>query len=91
MADVPGCAESRTGELGPGKCQSDAGAPGPEEKAAGGGKESEGVFYCVLSYIFNSIRSQSSQNMSSTFLQPRCPPPFFKKSLFVTAPLFFLA
>lgn len=53
MAGVPGCAESRTGELGPGKCQSDAGASGPEEKAAGGGKEGGGVFLCALSYIFN--------------------------------------
>lgn len=58
MAGVPGCFESRTRELRPGECQSDAGASGPEEKAAGGGKEGGGVFFlCVLSYIFNSIRS----------------------------------
>lgn len=52
MAGVPGCAESRTGELGPGECQSDAGASSPEEKAAGGGKEGRGVFFVCLKLYF---------------------------------------
>lgn len=39
VADIPGCLESWPGEPGLGKCQPDAGAPDPEEEAAGGGKE----------------------------------------------------
>lgn len=46
MAGVPGCAESRTGEPRPGECQSDAGASGPEEKAARGGKK---IIFLILS------------------------------------------
>lgn len=38
MEGVPGCAQSRPGELGSGQRQSNAGASGPEEKAVGGGK-----------------------------------------------------
>lgn len=49
MAGVPGRAEPWPGELGPGKCQSDAWAPGPEEEAAGGGKEGSGARFFLLS------------------------------------------
>lgn len=47
MESVPGCTQSRPGELGSGQCQSNAGAPGPEEEAVGGGKE-DGISFCAF-------------------------------------------
>lgn len=48
MEGVPGCTQSRPGELGSGQCQSHAGASGPEEKAVGGGKEGRRFFLCFF-------------------------------------------
>lgn len=51
MEGVPGCAQSRPGELGSGQCQSNAGASGPEEKTVGGGKEGGTFFLCFYTSV----------------------------------------